>query len=134
MLLAGNCENSNDDGNQERPDKARHSVEPVAQQLQRKTAGIIICNVITENGEGEKNKAELRPPHRVIDLPNQTSEPVIRVRIGVGWVCCCYSGVAETGTDDNAEGGWNGYTPEGEGKNFPGFCIGGVVAIIVRSN
>ena len=109
-------------------------MEPVAQQLQRKAAGINICNIITKNGEGEKNQAELGPPYRVIDLSNQTSEPVILVRISVGWVCYCYSGVAETGTDDNAEGGRNDYTPEGEGINFPGFGIGGVVAIIVGSD
>ena len=73
MVFSDHGEDTDDKRNEERPDETRHSMEPVAKQLDREAGGVEDCDVVAKHREREYDQGELRPADWMVDLANQTT-------------------------------------------------------------
>ena len=105
--LAGNREDGDDDGDEQRPDEAGDSVEIVSEQLEGKTAGVVDGDVVSEDGECEDYEAELGPAYWVVYFIDEAPQGVIVVGVGVRGILRQETRNTDGGTDCDRESGWN---------------------------
>ena len=131
LCLSRDGQHSDDDGNEQAPNEARHGVEIVAQQLQGEAAAVVDRDVVAQHGEGEHDEAELGPGGGVVDFVDEPAERVVGVGVGVRAVLREEAGDADGGADGDGEGGGDHDAEPGEEEDFPGGRVGGVVAVVV---
>ena len=131
VVFARDGEDGDDDGDKEGPDEAGHGVEPVPQQLQRESVGVVDRDVIAQDRKHQHDEGEFGPAEGVVDGTNEAAEAVRLVGGVVRRVGGRQGGVAEAGADDGGEGGWDEEAEEGQCEDFPGGGFGGVVAVVV---
>jgi hypothetical protein len=125
VVLARNGKNSNDQRIKEGPDKTRHSVEIMAQKLQRQTTGVVDSDVIPKHGESKEHKAELAEASWVERLMQETAKTMVEIGVGKKAIylrlrkTITNRSITEASTYNCDEDGRNGDAPEGEREDLP---------------
>lgn len=86
VLTTSDSKNGDDNGVDQRPEETGNGVEVMPQKLHAEAGRVVYCDVVSDNGEDEEDKAEFGKAERMEGLSQETAESVVVIRVCENWV------------------------------------------------